>query len=301
MVQSKTIVLSFLFLVVRGLGAEDAPSVERNLPFLEAGRVETLDLYLPAKNPANAQKSPGFVWIHGGGWTGGTKSENRAKEICSTMAKAGFVAISIDYKLGNRSWPQNLWDCKNAVRYLRVHAKKYDIDPERIVVAGGSAGGHLALMVAYTDGNKELEPTAPYPGISSRVGCVINMYGITNILTRKTTDSKGNPTGTAKLGTALSVFGAKSEDDPILIAASPVKQIRPGLPPTLILHGKADSTVDYLQAEELARELKKAGVTQELHLLEGVGHTFAFQTLGKTKLKQDLTPIVLNFLDKHLK
>lgn len=291
-----------LLLAGATLSAADptAVKVESDVAFLGPGRTEKLDLYLPA-TPTADRKAPALVWIHGGGWNGGTKAEARAREICTTLAEAGYVAVSIDYKLGPGAWPQNLHDCKNAVRFLRANAARLGIDPERIAVAGGSAGGHLALMVAYTAGQPALEPNAPYPGFSSAVDCVINLYGITNILTRREVDKSGRPLGVAKLGSALAVFGAKDEADPVLRLGSPVNHLSPQSPPTLILHGRADATVDYLQAEELAAALQKHGVPHELLLLDDVGHTFAFQTWGKRKLARDLRPVVFAFLERHLR
>jgi acetyl esterase/lipase len=283
--------------------AAEKVRVLADVEYLEAGRTEKLDVYLPAVPGAasGGKRAPALVWIHGGGWTGGTKTEQRAKEICTTLAEAGYVAVSIDYKLGNGAWPQNLHDCKNAVRFLRANADRYGVDPQRIAVAGGSAGGHLALMVAFTTGQTELEPKAPYAGFTSEVDCVINMYGITNILSRQKTAADGTPTGERSPGSALRVFGAADETAPVLRMGSPVTHVRPNSPPVLILHGRADATVDYLQAEELARVLAREKVPHELILLDGVGHTFAFQTWGKKKLARDLRPTVLAFLEKHLK
>lgn len=284
--------------------AAETVRVLTDVAYLESGRAEKLDVYLPASAGAAAnggKRAPALVWIHGGGWTGGTKTEQRAKEICTTLAEAGYVAVSIDYKLGDGAWPQNLHDCKNAVRFLRANAESYGVDPQRIAVAGGSAGGHLALMVAFTTGQAELEPKAPYAGYTSEVDCVINMYGITNILTRQKTAADGKPTGERAPGSALRVFGAADETAPVLRIGSPVTQVRPNSPPVLILHGRADATVDYLQAEELAQVLAREKVPHELILLDGVGHTFAFQTWGKKKLTRDLRPTVFAFLDKHLK
>lgn len=276
--------------------AADPARVVIDVPFLEDGRKERLDVYLPATEPA--APAPAVVWIHGGGWIGGTKTEARAKEICTTLAEAGYVTVSIDYKLGTGAWPQNLFDCKNAVRFLRAHAARYRVDPDRIAVAGGSAGGHLALMVAFTAGHADLEPAAPYPGVSSAVRCAIDMYGITNLLTRQKTDAAGRPTG-ERAGGSLQVFRARDESDPVLRLASPVTHIGPQSPPVLILHGKIDSTVDYLQAEELARTLGEQRVPHELLLLEDAGHTFAFRTWGRKKLSRDLGPVALAFLARH--
>src|SRR6185369_7588511 len=184
------LLLSAAFASLRA--AESSVRVTPNLAYLAPDRAEKLDLYLPAPPPAG-KLSPAVVWIHGGGWTGGTKDEARAKEICGTLANAGYVALSIDYKLGDGAWPTNLFDCKNAVRFLRTHASEYHVDPARIAVAGGSAGGHLALMVGFTAGKAELEPSGaatPYPGVSNAVRCVIDMYGPTDLLTRRLTDPK---------------------------------------------------------------------------------------------------------------
>src|SRR5688500_17240366 len=117
--------------------AEPAVRVQTDVSYLASDRTEKLDLYLPAE-PAAGKLSPALVWIHGGGWTGGTKNEARAKNVCSTLAEAGYVAVSIDYRLGDGAWPTNLHDCKNAVRYLRANATKFRLDPNRIAVAGGS-------------------------------------------------------------------------------------------------------------------------------------------------------------------
>ena len=281
----------------------DSVRVESDLGFLEPGRKEKLDLYLPADGveaKVQGKGRPAVVWIHGGGWINGTKSEKRAKEICTTLAEAGYVAVSIDYRLGKGAWPQNLHDCKNAVRFLRAQAARYGIDPARIAVAGGSAGGHLALMVGFTADQPDLEPSAPYPGVSSSVRCVIDMYGITNILTRQKTDSTGQPTGERFLSSASTVYGTDDEHAPVLKLGSPVTHVTPTSPPVLILHGRADTTVDYPQSEELARALARQGVPHELILLEGVGHTFTLETWRNQPLSRDLRPVVLAFLQKHL-
>jgi acetyl esterase/lipase len=282
------------------IAADSAVRITKDLPFLAPDRGEKLDLYLPAE-PAPGKRSPALVWIHGGGWSGGTKNEARAKNVCETLAGAGYVAVSIDYKLGEGAWPTNLHDCKNAVRFLRANAAKYNIDPKRIAVAGGSAGGHLALMVALTTGKPELEPAGPYPGVSSAVGCVVNFYGITDLLTRQQTDAKGNPTATRKLmGNSLKYFGANSADAEVLRVASPVTHVTPESPPMLTLHGRADTTVDYLQAEELARVSKERGARHDILLLDEVGHTFDLQTFARKPLPQDLRPIVLQFLARSM-
>lgn len=295
------VLLSLALLPLRA--ADPAVKVTTDLPFLAADRTEKLDLYLPAP-PATGKLSPAVVWIHGGGWAGGTKNEARAKNICGILAKAGYVAISVDYRLGAGAWPTNLFDCKNAVRFLRANAAKYQIDPDRIAVAGGSAGGHLALMVALTAGKPGLEPTGadtPYAGVSSAVRCVINMYGITNLLTRQSVDAKGQPTATRRLmGNALKYFGADSDAAEVLTIASPVTHVTKTSVPMLSLHGRADTTVDYPQAEELDRVARERGASHQLVLFDGVGHTFDFEKWNKKPLPE-MPGTALAFLAKHLK
>ncbi len=283
--------------------ADPAGRVTTDLAFLGPERTEKLDLYLP-EPPAAGKLSPAVVWIHGGGWAGGTKNEARAKNICGILARAGYVAVSIDYRLGEGAWPTNLFDCKNAVRFLRANAAKYRLDPNRIAVAGGSAGGHLALMVALTAGQDAFEPTGaatPFPGVSSAVRCVINMYGPANLRSRQVTEKSGRPTGEKRsLGTALKIFGADSDTADLLRLVSPVTHVTKASPPILTLHGRADATVDYLQAEELDRVARERGAAHTLVLLDGVGHTFDFESWNKKPLPGDVKGTALAFLAKHL-
>ncbi|MSU72770.1 MAG: alpha/beta hydrolase [Opitutus sp.] len=277
-----------------------SPRVLTDVPFLAADRAEKLDLYLPAP-PANGKRSPAMVWIHGGGWTGGEKAEARAKEICTTFVNAGYVAISINYQLGDRAWPQNLLDCKNAVRFLRAHAAEYHLDPDRIGVSGGSAGAHLALLVGFTPGVKDLEPGAPYPGVSSAVRSVIDMYGPTNFFTREETDDQGRMLGRRKPpAKVMMTFGTTDWDAEVFRVASPATYVSRHSPPVLIMHGVLDPEVDLGQSRTLAAALEAQGVAHELVVIEGAGHTFDFESWKKLPMARDLRPVALAFLAKHM-
>ena len=279
-----------------------APRVIPDVAYLAPGRDEKLDLYLPAP-PAAGQRSPAVVWIHGGGFTGGVKTEARAKEVCTTFANAGYVAISVEYRLGDGAWPTNLHDCKNGVRFLRAHAAVYQVDPDRIAVAGGSAGGYLALMVGFTGDQAEFEPTGaatPYPGVSSRVRAVIDLYGISDLLTRQAIAPDGTPTGKFHPPGPAKVFGSADPAAAVYRAASPVAHITRNSPPVLILHGNRDTTVDRAQSEELAGILAKNGVPYDHVVVAGAGHTFDFETWNKKPLSRDLRPVALAFLAQHL-
>ena len=279
--------------------APDGTVIERDVAYLPPGRKEKLDLYLPANRPKSA-RSPAVVIIHGGGWSGGDKSSSREFNIGTTLAKAGYVCASVEYlKEGAGRWPTNLHDCKNAVRFLRANARRYQVDVEHLGVIGGSAGGHLALMVAYTPGVTELSPQAPYPDVSDRVQACVDMYGVTDLTTRQATETDGTPNG--KLREAGLFADKRGENSEKWKLGSPVCHVSPTCPPTLILHGLADTTVDREQSVELDRKLSEQGVEHRLLLIPGVGHTFDLQEWQHKPLPQDLRPVVVGFFDKHLK
>jgi acetyl esterase/lipase len=268
--------------------------MERDVPYLAPHRSEKLDLYLPPNRDGNV-RSPAVVIIHGGGWVGGNRAAKREQVTGTTLAKAGYVCVSVSYWLKERDrWPTNLHDCKNAVRWLRVNHERLQIDPERIGVIGGSAGGHLALMVAYTAGDARLEPQEPYPGVPDHVSACVNMYGVSNLLTRRRTHPDGEPAMELK---GHHLFPESREEAPEKWRlASPVSHVRRDSPPTLTLHGTADTVVDRDQAHELHRALRAAGADSTLRFVDGATHAWALRTKDF-----DLRGEVVAFFDRHLK
>jgi acetyl esterase/lipase len=268
-----------MILLIRPLSAEVL--VEKDVPYLGAERAEKLDLYRPAQTP-HGVRHPGIVIIHGGGWTGGDKGAAREQNIGTNLAEHGYVCVSVNYLLaapGKPSWPQNLHDCKLAVRFLRVNADKYHVDRERIGVIGGSAGGHLAAMVGVTGSETGLDPPGPHSEVSCRVQAAVPMYGAAVI--RRDTP----------------MLPRRREEDPKLYElAAPLTHVTPDDPPFLILHGSADATVPVEQSEILAAALTKTGVSNELVIVEGAPHSFHLQPK-----QRDLRPLVIGFFDKHLK
>lgn len=270
----------------------DEVRIERDVSYLETGRKEKLDLYFPARQPSDPP-APAAIWIHGGGWIGGNKAESRAENVCGTLVAAGYVCASVDYRLGDGSWPTDLFDCKNAVRFLRVNAAKFRLDPRRVAVLGGSAGGHLALMVGFTPEVPELEPAAPYPGVSDAVAAVVDLYGPNYPLA--VIDTPANELAFGR------VFGLPYGADPARARRlSPAAYVTAAAPPVLILHGLADDSVPYGQSLDLAKALAEEGVGFELIGLKNVGHSFDLVVRKKKPLPRDLRPDVLTFLRQAL-
>jgi acetyl esterase/lipase len=288
--------------------AEPAHRVMSDVAYLPPERDEKLDLYVPNGVKAGS-KAPAVVWVHGGGWMRGDKAETSAKEICTTLANAGYVVASINYRIGAGSWPTNLRDAKNAVRFLRSKASDYGIDPDRIAIGGGSAGAHLAMMVAFTAGRVEFDPPRyveqPYDGVSSAVSCVLNLSGPTALATREAVDADGKPTGKRRqpansmeaFGATVSYSGGTVE---FFVAASPVTYVKAKSPPVLILQGNRDSEVDPNQPKTLAAVLTQHHVPFEMKIIDGAGHGFDLESWRGQPLKEDLRPVALAFLAKHL-
>lgn len=264
--------------------APEGVVVERDVAYLPEGRAETADLYLPANRPAGT-RSPAVVIIHGGGWTGGKRNASREWNIGTTLAKNGYVGMSIDYLLATDaapSWPQNIYDCKTAVRWLRANAERWQVDADHIGVIGGSAGGHLTALLAVSGPQVGLDPPGPYGEFSCAVQCAVPMYGAAEV-----GDSPH----------ALRMLGKSRAAAPELYRlASPAQHVDSSDPPFLILHGTADNQVPVEQSEILARALQQAGVEHELVILEGAPHSFDLQPK-----QRDLRPLVIGFFDKHLK
>jgi acetyl esterase/lipase len=231
---------------------------------------------------------PAILCIHGGGFRAGTREGYDSQII--RFAQKGYVAATITYRLAPKfQFPAAVFDCKAAVRWLRANAAKYHIDPERIGVTGGSAGGHLAQFLAVTRGVKEFEGQGGNPGFSSSVACVVNYFGPSDF-----TKSYGKSKDAAEV---LPLFlGGNLETARLRhIRSSPLNWVTPDAAPTLCIHGTEDEYVAYEQAVWLTDRLKAAGVEAELLTLKGAGHGFR----GKDAELAEAAMIA--FFDKHLK
>lgn len=285
-------VLLIAFFGLIGSAVAQEIRIEPGIVYLGPDRKEKLDLYTPATIP-DGQRLPAVVIIHGGGWTGGDKGAKREQNIGNNLANRGYICASINYLLAPQkdpvfikslkaAWPQNLYDCKTAVRFLRKNAEKYRIDSDRIGVIGGSAGGHLAALVGMTGSEDGLEPDGLYEDYSSRVQAIVPMYGAHDL---------------TALAKERSMYDSLSPDlRKMCKTGSPVTYASKDDPPTLILHGTADTLVPVRQSELLLEALEKFEVTQQLVILKDAPHSFHLQPK-----QADLRPLVIGFFDKHLK
>jgi acetyl esterase/lipase len=223
-----------------------------------------LDVYYPAQYSSGPW--PAVMYVHGGGWQKGDKSEGAGFRSMAGLRSAGFIVFAINYRLAPQyPFPAQIEDVKCAVRFLRAHAEQYNLDSEEIGVWGGSAGGHLVALLGTSNGVSGWE-VGEYLDQSSDVQAVVDMFGPADLSVEF--DS-------SNFKTARDVFGATSPDDPKLAAASPVTYIDAGDPPFLILHGNQDAVVPLEQSQSLLQKLQAAGIQSQLVVVQGAGHGFA--------------------------
>lgn len=280
----------FLFAVSEGNAPTKTP-LQVDIPYCTTseGVQLTMDVYRPKQVNGAA---PVVVYIHGGGWTGGDKSDGVGIVFREELSRRGYIFVSINYRLAPKyTFPAPIEDVKCAVRHLRANAEHYGLDPQRIGVIGGSAGGHLAALLGASD----LQPgwdVGEYLDQSSRVQAVVVLYGPAD-LTRMLADSPRSY--------VLGVFGASNHQDPILAKFSPVTYITPDDPPFLILHGDQDRVVLLEQSEILYEKLLDQQVPARLIVVKNAGHSFQS---NEGKIEPDfpgLFKLVGDFFDQYLR
>lgn len=274
--------------------ALDGVDVERDIEYGKGSDVSLkLDLFRPKEQ--SKEPLPAVIWIHGGGWRAGDK---RNEENAILLAKAGYVAASINYRLSDVApFPAAVEDCKCAVRWLRANAKKYGVDPEKIGVWGGSAGGHLALMVAVADDSAGLEGKGGNEKVSSRVAAACSWFGPAEF----TVEWKNANVESASV-LRLFLGGTRDEKPEAYKLASPVTHVSKDDPPILMIHGDKDKVVPFSQSEIMLAKLKEAGVEATLVTVKNGGH--GFRPTGDGKIEPSLDEIrrtTVEFFDKRLK
>jgi acetyl esterase/lipase len=231
---------------------------------------------------------PAVLCIHGGGFRAGTR--DGYDDLCMQLAKRGYVAATITYRLSPKyKFPAAVHDAKAAVRWLRANAATYKINPDKIGVTGGSAGGHLAQFLAVTAHVPEFEGAGGNPEQSSSVACVVNFFGPSDF-----TKSYGKSVDAAVV-LPMWLGGNLETARELHLRASPLYWVTPDAAPTLCVHGTDDKYVAYEQAVWLVDRLKAAGVEADFFTLKGAGHGFR----GNDAKLADQA--LFDFFDKKLK
>jgi len=256
-------------------------------PNIEYSNPDGQHLQLDMARPTGDGPFPAIACIHGGGFRAGTRQGYDG--LCIRLAQQGYIAVTVSYRLAPKyQFPAAIHDVKAAIRWLRANAKEYKIDPGRIGVTGGSAGGHLAQFLGVTADVKQFEGAGGNADQSSRVACVVNYYGPSDF-----TKSYGKSVDAAEV-LPLWLGGNLEQARQKHILASPLYWVTPNAAPTLCVHGTEDKYVAHEQAVWLIDKLKAAGVEAELLTLDGAGHGF------KGKDAERAENAMLAFFAKHL-
>ena len=276
------------------------------------GQSLRLDAYRPAgprevggDRARTAQRSslPALVYLHGGGWKAGDKAGSRA--LFYDMVRAGYVVFSVNYRLvPSGRFPRNVEDCMAAVRWVRLHAESYGVDPERIGIVGSSAGAHLAALVGMA--HDDDFPTPDIPHVSAHVGAVVCFFGPFELR------GYGEFVG----GLINDYLGATESRNPEAFRrASPlayVERIRrearasgarrgdppPGLPAFLFIHGDADDLVSIEQSRHMHAALRSIHARSKL--IEVHGGVHGLMTGEMSPSPAEFRRQMFDFLAEHL-
>lgn len=251
--------------------------VEKDIVFGKGGDKDlTLDVYRP---PAGVtSKRLAIVHLFGGGFFTGNKSAGYIINDAKALGARGYTSVSANYRLQTEGlWPAQIHDTKAAIRWTRANAEKIGVDANRIVVAGYSAGGMLALLAAGTNGNKEFEGNGGNAGVSSDVNACIGVY----------------PLASAQIAGGL--FGGKGTPEQIA-AASPTTYISKSFAPTIFIQGTADTTVLPQSSIDFHTKLHALGVPSALTLIQGANHAFDNGALDAVELMAQSIDLFLDRL-----
>ena len=218
-----------------------------------------MDIY---NSPKANKPTPVVINIHGGGWNHGVKESQSG---FNTFFKMGYAVANIEYRLtGQATAPAAVEDTRCALIYLIKNAKALNIDVNKIVIMGGSSGGHLALMGGLLGNDHRFDGNCP--GVENiKVAAIIDKYGIADVW-----DWGYGPNITSK--SAITWLGNKAKDQEFAKSVSPITYVNKNSPPTFIVHGDADPTVPYQQSVALHKKFVDAGVKTQFMTVEGGLH-----------------------------
>jgi acetyl esterase/lipase len=240
-----------------------------NITYSIANNTELkLDLYLPR----DRAPKPTLILFHGGGWVDGQKERNVFQLL--PYLSMNWAVINVEYRLARNSpAPAAVEDCRCALRWVFYHAKEYNIDTSKIVLTGGSAGGHLALMTGMLPAGNPFDRQCPTDSSTRwnqatepqlKVAAIVNWYGITDV-----TELIDGPNGKHY---AIEWLGSQNSRAELARQLSPITYVRAGLPPIITIHGDGDDVAPYGQAVRFHAALDKAGVPNQLVTIKGSKH-----------------------------
>ena len=241
----------------------------RDLPYVDDGRRRhRLDVYRRSDAGPGA---PVLLQIHGGGWVIGAK-EQQGLPLMYHLAERGWVCVAINYRLSPRAtWPDQLIDCKHALRWIREHIAEHGGDPDYVVVTGGSAGGHLTTMVALTANDPSYQEG--FESVDTSVRAMVPFYGVYDW-----TDRFGLRGARDPLRRLLerAVMKLPRDEAPERYAdASPMNHLRPDTPPALVIHGSLDNLVPVDEARRFTTMLADTSECPVVYVeLPGAHHAF---------------------------
>ena len=290
----KLIVLVYLLLFTQLLQAQEETTVpvikkvaypigytdQLNLVYTTSpGWEGKMDLYLPSKDKG---LSPAIINIHGGGWSGGSKDTQGG---FSPYFKAGFAVANIAYRLtGQATAPAAIEDTRCALIYLIKNSKALNIDVNKIIIMGGSAGGHLALMGGLLANDNRFDTNCP--GVKNiKVAAIIDKYGIVDVGDKRY--------GKFRSGSEKKWLGGKVGDQAFIESVSPIYQVKKDSPPIFIAHGDADPTVPIQQSIDLKKKLDELGVKNEFMTIPGGLHG-QFNSEQNTALNNAIMKFILS-------
>ncbi len=249
--------------------ASEAVGPQKDIAYDDADPAQKLDVYLAKSD----KPTPAMVYIHGGGWRAGSK--NRVPGWLINGVREGlFSVVSVEYRFTNVApHPAQVNDCMRAIQFVRHNAKKWNIDPKRIGVTGGSAGGHLSLYVAVHDDAADADSKDPVEQQSSRVACAVSFAGPSDwsLLGEL---PHFHPAYRQLLGYEPGT-PAKEMDAKAIKDVSPISFVGKDDPPIMQVHGDKDNVVPLKHASDMHERLKSVGVLSELVIVEGARHGVA--------------------------
>ena len=233
-------------------------------------------LQMDILQPQSKSSLPAVIFVTGGGFI----SANRARmpQLRMRLAESGYFVASINYRtVPNAAFPQPIEDVKSAIRYVKAHSKQFNIDPNKVIVIGDSAGGYLTAFAAVTNGSKEFN-VGENLDQSSEIVAAVDLYGIVDI---------------SSVADFPQMYQSLREIP--LEKTNPINYITKKSAPMLIMHGTADSIVSPDQTDQLFQALKNAGIEAERYLIPNAEHSDDYW------IQDEIFDLILNFLDSQLR